>query len=289
MRIEELRWFLSLCTTQSTRASASQLGVDQSALSRALGRLEVELGSQLFQREGRHLRINQLGRLYQPHVHRAVGELDAGQRMLALRAGGTHTLRLGFPHGAGTWFAAWPLDRLLIGRPGLEVTLREGTARQLHSWLAEGLLDAIVVGEPSRGVRLEWLPLPAQVLRLTLPMRHRFSGRGVVALSDLAEQPMVSYQRGTDIREVIDAALAAARVSPSPVLETNDTAALEATVRAGLGAAVLLSAPGRIGSGLVLLETHPAVVWALGLAFSTRSRWVAELQALVAAAGRVIA
>ena len=287
MKIEELRWFLSLCATESTRASAAQLGVDQSALSRALGRLEAELGNQLFHREGRNLRVNHLGRLYQPHVHRAVGELDAGRRTLMLRSGGTQTLRLGFPHGAGIWFAAWSLDRLLSDRPGTEVMLREGTARQLHAWLAEGLLDAIVVGEPRQRVRLEWLPLPAQVLRLALPVRHRFSGRGVVALSDLAGQPMVSYQRGTDIRELIDAALADARVPSSPVLESNDTAALEATVRAGVGAAVLLSAPGRTGFGLVLRETGPAVVWALGLAFSSRSRWASELQALVAAAGKV--
>lgn len=284
VRVEELRWFLSLCATQNTRVSAAQLGVDQSSLSRGLARIEGDLGNQLFHREGRRLRINQLGRLFHPHVQRAVGELDAGRRTLLLRAGGQQTLRLGFPHGAGAWFASWLPELLTDGGRMLELMLREGTSRQLQAWLADGLLDAAVITETSSGPELEWSALPAQVLKLAVPARHRLSGGTAVNLEDIAGHPLAGYHRGTDIRDAIDVALSGISAAPTIVLESNDTAALEAVVRGRRALAVVLPTPDRTGSGMVLLDTRPEMVWAVGLAFPPRSSWAPLLRELVGAA-----
>ncbi len=47
--------------------------------------------------------------------------------------------------------------------------LREGTSRQLHAWLADGLLERRNLSAHVPGSRLEWIPLPSQLLKLALP------------------------------------------------------------------------------------------------------------------------
>ncbi|MFL5661841.1 MAG: LysR family transcriptional regulator [Ktedonobacteraceae bacterium] len=70
-----------------TRA-AEELGVAQSALSHMIARLEEELGVPLFDRVGRHIRLNHFGRAYIQRIERIFEELVQGKRELNDLAGG---------------------------------------------------------------------------------------------------------------------------------------------------------------------------------------------------------
>ena len=55
---QTLRLFLSLAETENTRDTGALLGVNQSNVSRALARLEDQVGAPLFTRHGRRLELN---------------------------------------------------------------------------------------------------------------------------------------------------------------------------------------------------------------------------------------
>ena len=91
MQIEELRWFAVLCETGNVGRAAAELGLSQPGLSRALARLEEELGAPLFDRRGRGLALNRYGEAFLGHVRRVLGELEAGRRAVAeLEIGRAH-------------------------------------------------------------------------------------------------------------------------------------------------------------------------------------------------------
>src|SRR5947199_10812952 len=79
----QLEYFSVIANLQHMSRAATQLGVSQPALSRALSKLEAELGVPLFDRIGRSIRLTHYGRLFQGRVTRALREIDDGRTELA--------------------------------------------------------------------------------------------------------------------------------------------------------------------------------------------------------------
>ena len=63
MDLDQLRQFDAVATYGTISAAADELRMPQPTLSRSLQRLEQELGHQLLSREGRHVELNEAGRL----------------------------------------------------------------------------------------------------------------------------------------------------------------------------------------------------------------------------------
>ena len=61
MELEQLRQIDAVARAGTTSAAAAELHISQPALSRSIQRLEAEFGSPLFDREGRRVRLNEVG------------------------------------------------------------------------------------------------------------------------------------------------------------------------------------------------------------------------------------
>ncbi len=82
MEIYELRYFLASAHTENLQRAAEKLSVSPASLSKAIRRLESELGVSLFSREGRHIRLTDHGRLLQKKASEIVSlEEDARLRV----------------------------------------------------------------------------------------------------------------------------------------------------------------------------------------------------------------
>src|SRR5215472_13195331 len=68
MEMHEIRYFLTLCDTLNFRRAAAKCNVTQPALSRAIGKLEQELGGLLFRRERQQAGLTELGLLVRPQL-----------------------------------------------------------------------------------------------------------------------------------------------------------------------------------------------------------------------------
>jgi DNA-binding transcriptional LysR family regulator len=122
--LSALRAFEAAARTGSFRAAAEDLGLTPSAVSHAVRGLEESLGSALFLREGRSVRLTPDGETLVQHVERGFGELRLG--IGAVSARGPQLLRL---HSAPTFAANWlapRLRRMLQDCAGLEVRISAG-------------------------------------------------------------------------------------------------------------------------------------------------------------------
>ncbi|MEH6651904.1 MAG: LysR substrate-binding domain-containing protein [Motiliproteus sp.] len=81
-KIRSLRFFIASLDGGSFAASAKAYGTDPSTVSKAIHRLERDLGIQLFQRSTRQLRLTDAGRLYANTARRVLGELMACEETL---------------------------------------------------------------------------------------------------------------------------------------------------------------------------------------------------------------
>jgi LysR family transcriptional regulator, hydrogen peroxide-inducible genes activator len=78
MEMHEIKYFLAACRTLNFHRAAELSHVSQPALTRAIQKLEAELGGHLFHRERSQIRLTDFGRLMRSHLegvrHRLVAE-----------------------------------------------------------------------------------------------------------------------------------------------------------------------------------------------------------------------
>src|SRR4051794_12227726 len=143
--LSALRAFEAVTRTGSFRAAAEDLNLTSSAVSHAIRGLEVALGTTLFLRERRSIRLTEEGEMLAVHTERGFGELQLGISNISSR-GRPQLLRL---HCAPSLAAQWLLPRLrrlLAEVPGLEIRLAAGTD---YTRFAADEFDAdIVYGAP---------------------------------------------------------------------------------------------------------------------------------------------
>lgn len=125
LHLTALRAFEAATRTGSFRLAADDLGLTPSAVSHAIRGLERNLGTVLFEREGRNIRLTPEGETLMRHVERGFGELNLGLSSVAARK--PQLLKL---HCAPSFAAQWLIPRLrrfLTECPGLELRLATGT------------------------------------------------------------------------------------------------------------------------------------------------------------------
>ncbi|PMG98100.1 LysR family transcriptional regulator [Vibrio lentus] len=101
-KIRSLRFFITTLDRGSFAAAAKQYGTDPSTVSKALHRLEAELGVQLFQRSTRQLNLTSAGRQYARTARRVLDELNTCEEELQhLNNSASGTLKLNLPVSYG--------------------------------------------------------------------------------------------------------------------------------------------------------------------------------------------
>lgn len=158
-----LRAFEAAGRTGSFRSAADDLGLTPSAVSHAIRGLERDLGTMLFEREGRAIRLTAEGETLMRHVERGFGELQLGIGSVAARR--PQLLKL---HSAPSFAAQWlvpRLGRLLDEAQGLELRIAAGT--DYTRFVADEFDADILYGAPppeAYGGGVTVLPLGTEVI-----------------------------------------------------------------------------------------------------------------------------
>lgn len=145
---QTLQVFLTLADTENTRDAAALLRVNQSNVSRALARLEAELGAELFTRRGRRVELNRAGEVFRADALRLREGFETGRRHVRQLTGPLATVRLGFLQSAALWAVPRLVGSFRSGAPECRFELRQGFARDLYGWIATDALDVAFVTAP---------------------------------------------------------------------------------------------------------------------------------------------
>lgn len=78
MDTDALRWFQQVADGVTVTEVSEVEGISQPGVSRALARLERELGTPLLRRSGRTLRMTHAGSAFKRHVDALLHQLDDG-------------------------------------------------------------------------------------------------------------------------------------------------------------------------------------------------------------------
>ncbi len=221
-----------------TRA-AEELGVSQPALSAALRKLEAEIGTELFHRTGHGVEPTEAGRVFIEHAQMTMRAADQTREAVRSLVGlETGSIRVGAGATATGYLLPKAIHAVRDEYPGLRFSIREAGSLQVAQGVISGELDLGIVTLPVVHPRSEDLMVIHEIgdeLMLIVPSGHALDGRKSFRWLDLEGEPVVAFEAGSAVREVIDSGSATNGVSLSVVMELRSIEAIVQMVRAGIG------------------------------------------------------
>ncbi len=187
MELHEIRYFLALSQTLNFTKAAESCHVSQPALTRAIQKMEDELGGLLFARERTNTRLTELGRLIEPHLievmEQAKEAKHAAARFLKLDKA---SLAIGVMCTiAPVQFVSF-LGRFRLENPGIEVTLLEHVPDRLCDLLLRGELDVALMARPGGfPVPLEAFELYTERFVVACAAGHRMATKQEIPMAEL--------------------------------------------------------------------------------------------------------
>ncbi len=239
MLTAQVEGFLEIARLRNLSRAAGVLHLTQPALTARLQALEDELGSPLFERSRRGMRLTGAGRAFLPFAERALESIEAGRSVVAEHARGlTGQLTIGTAPAVGAYVLPGLLARFIRDFPGIRLVVRTGHSEEIVQAVAEGKLDVGLVRElhhPGVTVR----PLYEDELVLVAPPSNVLARAGHVEVDQLADTTLILFDRTSSYYELTHALFRAAGVAPRGTIELDNIEAAKQMVRRGLGVALL--------------------------------------------------
>lgn len=241
INVDSLRTFLAVARHGHVGQAAEALLADQSTVSRKIARLEEGVGTALFERVGRNIRLTPAGERFAGRAERLIHDLqEAIDEAAGTASAENGEVRIGFLHTVGARWLPERLARFLDAHPLVRFTLKEGTSSEVVSGLLAGDYDLGIVGPPPMGNRdLETRALFRERVAVVVPLGHRLSGRTSVTLRDLADEPLILPRSRSGLRKVVDDAFESEGLQERVAYEGDDFTIIQGLVEAGLGTSLL--------------------------------------------------
>jgi LysR family hydrogen peroxide-inducible transcriptional activator len=240
MQIHQLRYFCAVARTGSFTRAAQQERIAQPSLSQQVRKLEEELGSRLFDRLGRTIRLTQLGEAFLPRAEAILRQLSDAKTEIQEMAGTERgKLVIGSIPTIAPYFLPSYLAAFARRFPHIQVSVVEEVTSELLKHLQNGTIDLAVVALPLPATHGHWRELFRERLYLVVPRDHRLASLRSVHLQQIESDPFLLLKDGHCFRDNALAVCGRARVQPNVVFESGQFATILAMVAAGTGVSIV--------------------------------------------------
>ena len=209
----------------SLTAAADVLCLTQSALSHAMRKLERQLGSDIWLRQGRSLRLTQTGEYLLAVANRLLPQLElAEERVRQFALGERGTLRIGMEcHPCYQWLLKI-VAPYLAAWPDVEVDVKQKFQFGGIGALFGHEIDLLVTPDPLHRPGLYYEPVFDYEQVLVVGARHPLAGRRWVAPQQLLDEVLITYPVPIDRLDVYSRFLQPAGIQPRrhKTIETTD-------------------------------------------------------------------
>ena len=191
MELNEIRYFLSACETLNFTRAAETCGVAVPTLTRAIKKLEVELGGQLFRRERRLTHLTDLGRLMQRHLSEAQAAAEAARAEADRYAAAETRLKLGVIATMSAAHLVAFLAELRRRAPELDLEIWESHCVDIGEALERGDIDIALMSLPEYPDAFRAAPLYREPYFVAFAPGHRFAAMNAVPMREFEGEDYV--------------------------------------------------------------------------------------------------
>jgi DNA-binding transcriptional LysR family regulator len=242
MELRHLRYFVAVAEEENLRRAASRLHVAAPPLSVQIRQLEREIGTDLFIRQKRSIRLTDAGRVFLEQARKSLAEAKRGVSMARQAAAG-EIGQLAIGHNAPSGFRVFPqiLGEFRQRWPEIHLTFHHANNIELLERLRRGEFD----------LGFGWLPVPAdefdahalldEPLTAVLPQKHRLASQRSLSIGDLSGEPLILAYRALDPEayHAIEQLFLRVGAVMNPVCELDNSLSMINFVAMGIGCSLL--------------------------------------------------
>ena len=200
MEIKELKSFCIVAKLGSFSKASQMLAMGQSAVTKQVKRLEVELGEELVERGSRPIRLTPAG----ANLFRIALPLVEGVEDLTHRAAPSATeppVTVAVPHGFIGHVLLEAVREMRQVAPSRRIRIRSGTKDEAFYLVQSGAVDFAIAPDPGQSARFKFTPLfPSERILIT-PADHTFVQQPPSSLlHDVPDQVVLTAHRGAALK-----------------------------------------------------------------------------------------
>jgi len=195
VELRHVRYFLAVAEYRNFRRAAEQLHIAQPPLSRQIRQLEEDLGVTLFARSKRRVELTKAGQAFLEEARKLI--VQAGHAAQAARhaqKGESGVVRVGVASGLGA-----AVSKVVFQHrehwPTVEVECKDIFSTQQNEALKNGEIDVGFLRPPVDQLHLDCCRLFEEEFVVVLPKTHRLAKRRNLKLQDVADEPLIIFDR----------------------------------------------------------------------------------------------
>ena len=283
MELRNINTFLHIAELHSFSSAARELGYSQSAVSAQIAQLEAELGTPLFDRVGKTVRLTDAGQTFQSYARTLLITAQQAKAALMPARAVSGTLRVALADSVCSTFLPDLLQQFHALCPQVELVLRTATADEMLRLLGANQIDlAYTLDQP--------LLLPNLTLAVNVPEPVCFVAPAGHPLAEpldvLAQQEFLLTERGMSYRDALDQRLAARGLAIHPYIELGSASLLCQMVERGMGLSFLpeyIVCPALSAGRLARLRVPDCTVTMHRQLFYHKDKWLTpQMKAFIA-------
>jgi len=207
IKFRHLQTFIEVARQKSVGKAADVLSVTQPAVTRTIRELEDYLGVDLFEKEGRGIRISHFGEVFLKHAGESIAAVQRGvDSIVQAKHSLGPPLRIGALPTASVSLMPEAVAEFLEAGTGSLATIVTGENRWLLDALRVGDLDLVVgrLSAPERMTGLHFEPLYTEEVVFAVRTSHPLLSRRNFSLSEIANYTVLMPTQGSVIRPFVD-------------------------------------------------------------------------------------
>ena len=240
MEFHQLRYVCAIADTGSFSRAAERCHVAQPSLSQQVQKLEEDLGSKLFDRLGRSVRLTEAGRAFLPHARSILHQMEAARSGVEdKRTDVRGNISVGIIPTIAPYLMPQYVAAFSKKYPEARLRILEDTTPVLVEGVRNLSIDVAILALPLRHKEFELYPLRTEPLYAALSRDHPHAGAKSLSLRDLRAEHFVMLRDGHCFRDLSLAACTRAKVNPRIAFESGQFSSLLGMVAAGVGVSLV--------------------------------------------------
>ncbi len=245
MKLQQLRYIWEVARHQlNVSQTAETLYTSQPGISKQIRLLEDELGVEIFVRSGKHLtEVTPAGKVILGMAANVLRQCESIKQVaLEFSDDQRGTLSVATTHTQARYRLPSVVSAFIRRYPEVRLQMQQGSPQQIAAMVADGSVDLAIATEALEHYSdLILLPCYRWNRSIVVPKGHPLTRLSRIAISDLAEYPLVTYTFGFTGRSRLDEAFAAQELTPRIAFTATDADVIKTYVRLGLGVGIIAS------------------------------------------------
>ena len=225
--------FYELAKYKSFSETAKQTYMSQSAISKAIKKLEEELGTPLFIRKKNGVDLTEKGEELLFFVEQSFNSLvTAERRMLETNNLDRGKLSIGMPSNIGSFYLFDHIIKFHDDYPNIEVTIITGSTTKLLSLLESHEVDFIIDTPPFKNLDKNKTTVKLDSVKYCFISKEK---RNITSVKDLKDEQLILPIPKTENRNKLDLVFKETETEVRNVLNIHTTEMIIAAVKRNLG------------------------------------------------------